>query len=34
MLTRLYIDNYRCIEKFEFKPAARQLILGGNGPAN
>jgi len=31
MLTRLYIDNYRCFEKFEFKPASRQLILGGNG---
>ena len=31
MLTRLYIDNYRCFENFEFKPAGRQLILGGNG---
>src|SRR5947207_1518167 len=31
MLTRLYIDNYRCFEKFEYRPARRQLILGGNG---
>jgi predicted ATPase len=31
MLTRLYIDNYRCFVNFEFRPAGRQLILGGNG---
>src|ERR1039457_814635 len=31
MLTRLYIDNFRCFVDFEFKPARRQLILGANG---
>ena len=31
MLTRLYIDNFRCFEKFEYKPARKQLILGQNG---
>jgi energy-coupling factor transporter ATP-binding protein EcfA2 len=31
MLTRLYIDNFRCFVNFEFKPARRQLILGDNG---
>jgi Uma2 family endonuclease/predicted ATPase len=31
MLTRLYIDNFRCFVKFEYRPARTQLILGGNG---
>jgi predicted ATPase len=31
MLTRLYIDNFRCFEKFEYRPARRNLILGRNG---
>jgi energy-coupling factor transporter ATP-binding protein EcfA2 len=31
MLTRLYIDNFRCFVNFEYRPARRQLILGGNG---
>jgi predicted ATPase len=31
MLTRVSIDNFRCFEKFEYRPARRQLILGGNG---
>lgn len=31
MLTRLYIDNFRCFVNFEYKPARRQLILGSNG---
>ena len=31
MLTRLYIDNYRCFVNLEYKPARRQLIFGGNG---
>jgi predicted ATPase len=31
MLTRLYIDNFRCFVNFEFKPARRNLILGRNG---
>jgi predicted ATPase len=31
MLTRLYIDNFRCFVNFEHKPARRELILGSNG---
>jgi predicted ATPase len=31
MLTRLYIDNYKCFVNFEYRPARKQLILGGNG---
>jgi len=31
MLTRLYIDNFRCFVNFEYRPARKQLILGGNG---
>lgn len=31
MLTRVYIDNYRCFVNFEFRPAAKQLVLGLNG---
>jgi energy-coupling factor transporter ATP-binding protein EcfA2 len=31
MLTRLYIDNFRCFVNFEYRPSRRQLIFGGNG---
>jgi energy-coupling factor transporter ATP-binding protein EcfA2 len=31
MLTRIYIDNFRCFVNFEYKPARKQLILGRNG---
>jgi hypothetical protein len=31
MLTRLYIDNFRCFVGFEYKPARHNLILGRNG---
>ena len=31
MLTRVYIDNYKCFVNFTFNPSARQLILGVNG---
>lgn len=31
MLTRIYIDNYRCLVNFACEFGARQLILGGNG---
>jgi len=31
MLTRLYATNYRCLVNFEFKPNAKQLIIGTNG---
>ena len=31
MLTRLYATNYRCLVNFEFKPTAKQLIIGRNG---
>jgi len=31
MLTRIYIDNFRCFVNFEYKPERKQLLLGGNG---
>jgi predicted ATPase len=31
MLSRIYIDNFKCFVNFEYKPAQRQLILGSNG---
>ncbi len=31
MLTRVYIDNFRCLQKFEVRFGPRNLILGGNG---
>lgn len=31
MLTKLYVDNYKCLVNFEYKPDARQLIIGRNG---
>ncbi len=31
MLTRLYIDNFRCLVNFEYRPARKQLIVGRNG---
>lgn len=31
MLTRLYIDNFRCFVNFEYKPERKQLLLGSNG---
>jgi predicted ATPase len=31
MLSRLYIDNFRCFVNFETKLAPRQLMFGGNG---
>ncbi len=31
MLTRVFIDNFRCFVNFEFRPGSHQLILGGNG---
>ncbi len=31
MLTRLYIDNYRCFVNFEYRPGRKQLIFGRNG---
>jgi predicted ATPase len=31
MLTRLFIDNFKCFVKFEYRPARTQLILGANG---
>src|ERR1035438_5572949 len=31
MLTRVYIDNFRCFVNFEWKPGKKQLILGRNG---
>lgn len=31
MLTRVFIDNYRCFVNFEYRPAPKQVIFGGNG---
>jgi len=31
MLTRIYVDNFRCFVNFDFRPQAKQLILGLNG---
>ena len=31
MLTRLYIDNYRCVSNFEWKPAKIVVLAGRNG---
>ncbi|MCC6366696.1 MAG: AAA family ATPase [Bryobacterales bacterium] len=31
MLTRIYLDNFRCFVNFEYRPARKQLILGDNG---
>jgi hypothetical protein len=31
MLRRLYATNYRCLVNFEFRPNAKQLIIGRNG---
>lgn len=31
MLTRIYIDNFRCFVHFEYRPKSKQLLLGANG---
>ena len=31
MLTRLYIDNFRCFVNFEYRPRRTELIIGRNG---
>jgi predicted ATPase len=31
MLTRVFIDNYKCFVNFSFTPLAKQLVLGVNG---
>ena len=31
MITRLYIDNFRCMVNFEYKPTSLQLVFGKNG---
>lgn len=31
MLTRVYIDNFLCFVNFEYRPEAKQLLLGANG---
>jgi predicted ATPase len=31
MLTRVYIDNFRSFQNFEYKPEKMQLLLGANG---
>jgi hypothetical protein len=32
MLTRSFADKLRCLVNFEFKPAAKQLVIGQNNP--
>ena len=31
MLSRVYIDNYRCFVNFDFRPRPKELIIGING---
>jgi predicted ATPase len=31
MLTRIYVDNFRSFQNFEFNPEKKQLLLGANG---
>lgn len=31
VITRIYIDNYKCFSNFEYRPGALQLLLGENG---
>jgi predicted ATPase len=31
MIKRLYVDNYKCLVNFEYRPAALQLLFGANG---
>lgn len=31
MLTRVYIDNFRSFQNFEYRPEKKQLLLGANG---
>ena len=31
MLTRIYIDNFRCFVNFEYKPESKHLLFGPNG---
>ena len=31
LISRIYIDNYKCFTNFEYQPGALQLLLGANG---
>ena len=31
MITRIYIDNYKCFVNFEYQPGHLQLLMGSNG---
>ena len=31
MITRFYVDNYKCLVNFEYKPQPLELIIGANG---
>ena len=31
MITRFYVDNYKCLQNFEYKPKPLELIIGANG---
>lgn len=34
MLTRVYVDNFRCFVNFEFRPMQKKLLLGAMGAAS
>ena len=31
MITRFYVDNYKCLQNFEYKPGQLELVVGANG---
>lgn len=31
MITRFYVDNYKCLQNFEYKPKPFELVVGANG---
>ena len=31
MITRFYVDNYKCLQNFEYKPKQFELVVGANG---
>jgi predicted ATPase len=31
MITRFYVDNYKCLQNFEYKPKKFELVVGANG---
>lgn len=31
MITRFYVDNYKCLQNFEYRPKPFELVVGANG---